>query len=125
MRLYPSTDREMGQHVVFQKLAADRESRYRLRRGGPGRQEKRHISTPQREGCAESLGFNWLETQPDCQKKGRSTYPRRTPARNFAGFIALLCHQSSKWRCGPVDRPVLPTYPITSLRETRWPGWTL
>ena len=39
----------------------------------------------------------------------------------LSGFTGLPFFHTRKSRCGPVERPVEPTYPMTSPWRTRWP----
>src|SRR5438105_2178499 len=44
------------------------------------------------------------------------------PVEGYSGFTGLPLRRTSKWRCGPVLSPVLPTYPINWPQATRCPG---
>jgi transcription-repair coupling factor (superfamily II helicase) len=46
------------------------------------------------------------------------------PPRNRAGFWGTPCSSTSKCRCGPVERPVLPTSAMICPRRTMSPGLT-
>src|SRR5690606_37139063 len=48
----------------------------------------------------------------------------RPAARNFCGSCGTPCTSTSKCRCGPVERPVLPTSATAWPRLTRSPFFT-
>jgi hypothetical protein len=78
--------------------------------GGTGRQRLVARSPPPDRG--EDYWALTANRRASVERKRDSSVPISCAARvNFtpAGLIALLSLNTSKWRCGPVDRPVEPT----------------